>query len=284
MPRDQNRIFVIIPLCAVVILLGACSTANEISSGVSKGFGSLGRDISGMFKAAPEEDEPKASRAYDDRYYDSGYDQLATEMSDTSVQLYDFEGNEATARPQGRENRIVQGMNTSDPSVTVFSLDDGAPVDRGLETSRQNRNDYNARRSDRDFRPMTRKEPSRGGRDEVSQFSTMPNRIYFAHDSTQLTSSGYEVVDHVANVYQGQSLSVEGHASERAEQEKTIERKITNLKVSMDRALSASRALMQKGIPAEAIETKAYGDTKPPLAPQGMSTEAAARRVEIHSR
>ena len=49
----------------------------------------------------------------------------------------------------------------------------------------------------------------------------------------------------------------------------------------MDRALSVSRELIRGGVPAERIQTTAWGDTKPPVGGYSMDPEAASRRVEI---
>ena len=68
---------------------------------------------------------------------------------------------------------------------------------------------------------------------------------------------------------------------QRREVTQEAERKIINLKISMDRAFAVSRALIQRGIPAEAIKVVAWGDSRPPPLVNGKNTESAARRVEI---
>lgn len=107
--------------------------------------------------------------------------------------------------------------------------------------------------------------------------SGQPARVYFDHNSSAVNEAGRQVVGHVAQSASG-PLAVEGHASARTEAKDPVARHMTNLKVSMDRALSVSRELMSKGVPAEMIKTSAFGDTRPAL-----DGEAASRRVEIYS-
>lgn len=113
-----------------------------------------------------------------------------------------------------------------------------------------------------------------------------PSRIYFNHNSKTLDAAGRQTARDVANVYKsapGAPLKVEGHASTRAKTDDPVERRLVNLKVSMDRALSVSRALIQNGVPADAIQTTAWGDTKPALVTPDRDAESASRRVEIFS-
>ena len=74
---------------------------------------------------------------------------------------------------------------------------------------------------------------------------------------------------------------MEGHASTRAEAKDEVQRRIINLKISMDRAMNVMRQLIRDGVPAGAIQVTAHGDRVPPVAVPGGDAEAAARRVEI---
>ncbi|MCB1652035.1 MAG: OmpA family protein [Alphaproteobacteria bacterium] len=108
--------------------------------------------------------------------------------------------------------------------------------------------------------------------------------VYFDHGSAILNTQGRQKVDGVAsrfNVAAGRGLLIEGHASVRANYADAAQRSLVNLKISLDRALAVSRALIERGIPAEAIKTVGWGDARPPMQVEGMSAEAAARRVEI---
>ncbi len=108
--------------------------------------------------------------------------------------------------------------------------------------------------------------------------------VFFKHDSSALNSTAEQLVNRVAHSSSGSRLKVEGHASLRAEDKDPVERHITNLKTSMDRAFSVSRQLMREGVPSSSIETIAWGDSYPPSSPApGTDTEAASRRVEIRT-
>ncbi|MBU0859741.1 MAG: OmpA family protein, partial [Alphaproteobacteria bacterium] len=70
-------------------------------------------------------------------------------------------------------------------------------------------------------------------------------------------------------------------ASSRAEVSDPVERRILNLKMSMDRAFRVSSDLIRSGVPATAIKTTVYGDTRPAGPMDSKDGEAASRRVDI---
>lgn len=110
------------------------------------------------------------------------------------------------------------------------------------------------------------------------------SRIYFSHGAIGVNSTGKQVTAHVADQCRATGcavVKVEGHASTRAVAKDEVQRRLINLKVSMDRAMSVSRQLVRDGIPANAIQVTAHGDRVPPAVPYGADPEAAARRVEI---
>lgn len=102
-------------------------------------------------------------------------------------------------------------------------------------------------------------------------------KVFFDHDSTAIRPDGKQTITQVARSASG-PVQVDGYASTRAAAKDPVERHIVNLKTAMDRAFNVSRELMRGGVPAEAITTSAYGDTRP--AAEG---EAASRRVDIRS-
>lgn len=109
-------------------------------------------------------------------------------------------------------------------------------------------------------------------------------RIYFSHGAIGVNGAGKEVTSHVANQCRAVGcgiVKVEGHASTRAVAKDEVQRRLINLKVSMDRAMSVSRQLIRDGVSADAIQVTAHGDRVPPVVPYGADPEAAARRVEI---
>jgi OOP family OmpA-OmpF porin len=109
--------------------------------------------------------------------------------------------------------------------------------------------------------------------------------IYFPHGSAKLDASKKKVIEEVAKTQLETNptslIEVEGHASTRAQVSDPVERRILNLKMSMDRAFQVSSQLIRDGVPATAIKTTIYGDTHPVAAQNGLSEEASNRRVDI---
>lgn len=111
-----------------------------------------------------------------------------------------------------------------------------------------------------------------------------PVIVYFAHDSAALSQEALAKIAGVANRFNnaaGYGLTVEGHASVVANYQDEAQRRLVNLKVSMDRAFAVASELIHQGIPAEAVRVMAWGDTHPPRPVGGKTPEEAARRVEI---
>ncbi len=109
-------------------------------------------------------------------------------------------------------------------------------------------------------------------------------RIYFSHGGKAVNSAGKQVSAHIGQQCRSGGcgvVKVEGHASTRAVASDEVQRRIINLKISMDRALNVTRQLVRDGVPAGAIQVTAHGDRVPPVAVPGGDAEAAARRVEI---
>ena len=112
----------------------------------------------------------------------------------------------------------------------------------------------------------------------------VPAMVYFAHGSSSLNQEDLALISSLARNYgpgAAQDISVAGHASVQSSLTDPVQRKIINLKVSMDRAFAVARALIESGIPPERIQTAAYGEERPP-APSDKPVEVAARRVEIY--
>lgn len=152
---------------------------------------------------------------------------------------------------------------SGDPSVQVFSLDGDAP-EGGASYG-----------------------PAR-----VSGYSSVPGSgkaagvtvIYFGHDSHALSPEALGAIARVSKAFDpalGQGIDVEGHASVTANYVDDAQRKIVNLKISMDRAMAVFRELIKQGVPAEAIRVTAWGEVRPPRQLDGKTPEEAARRVEI---
>jgi outer membrane protein OmpA-like peptidoglycan-associated protein len=192
---------------------------------------------------------------------------LMNNMSSESVQVFPLDG--PSAAP-AQDNGSVSAWghaprNTSnDPSVQVFPLDDAmaeaihptglAPTGSPAPLLPENSN-----------APVSR---SRDGNHA---------QVFFDHNSGELDSSAESVVSGFAQGHKGGTISVDGHASETASVDDPIQRKIINLKMSMERAFAVARRLIEDGVPAESIRTSAWGETRP------GESEAASRRVDISS-
>lgn len=108
------------------------------------------------------------------------------------------------------------------------------------------------------------------------------SQIFFKHGSFRLGSGDERVLAEVAEQAKFSPvdrISIEGHASRRAETGDPVMDRVVNLKMSMDRTYAVSRSLMQKGVPAEKIKAISWGDTHQP---ENMP-EDQARRVDIYT-
>ena len=124
----------------------------------------------------------------------------------------------------------------------------------------------------------TLKAPLSEGRPEILA------SVYFEHDSTSLEGVKRQKILNFVRDYLSSSdamVHVEGHASVRSSIPNDIEKKVINLKVSMNRALSVSQALIEAGLPEERIETTAFGASRPASGVSLDEQEAASRRVDI---
>lgn len=107
-------------------------------------------------------------------------------------------------------------------------------------------------------------------------------QIFFKHGSARLGSGDERKLSEVAEQAKFSPvdrISIEGHASHRAQTGDPIMDRVVNLKMSMDRTYAVSRSLMQKGVPAEKIKATSWGDTRQP---DGIP-EDQARRVDIYT-
>jgi len=109
--------------------------------------------------------------------------------------------------------------------------------------------------------------------------------VYFGHGQVKLDKADKAVVSRASSLYKANplgALNVEGHASQRNHARDPVEKSILNLRTSLDRAFEVSSTLIRSGVPASAVTTIGYGDARPSAHHQGLSPEAANRRVEIH--
>jgi outer membrane protein OmpA-like peptidoglycan-associated protein len=196
---------------------------------------------------------------------------------------------------------------SSNGSVQLFSLDDGAEnfdVDYQIPQQGQPAGEW---RADGPFiegslTPLSSEDPSV----EIYPFgdvvyaeatpAQLPQKpqyerqgqdtvvVYFGHDSVALNARSKDKLADVVRLYKDggmMPITVEGHASVRANYPDETTRNAVNLRISMNRAFIVAKALMDAGVPAESIKLVARGDTVPPSVLNGKTQEEAARRVEI---
>ena len=257
--RNMNK-FLLVGLCGV--LLSACSSNEEVID-VEKPSGGATVDLT-------------SGEIYND-YNNFDVVSVAHGVSSSNVEIYSLDGAPA---------------DTSNVSFDSPAPDrsQGAVGNSSVEISAIGQPDISYARTLRppSYRdaPVTRTQPEQGNFVNIAAPGEPMIRIYFDHGSTDLDTQDVQRIATIGQKYnanQGNIISVEGHASERADIDDPVKRKEANLKVSMDRAYAVARALIYNGIPASAIRTVAWGEERPPEQTEGMDEESAARRVEILS-
>lgn len=209
------------------------------------------------------------------------YDQIAGAVSSPDVELFSLDDPGQPLLQSG--GRIVAGTGTfglsgvpssTDPSVTVFPFSEDmytpgvkAGLYRGVHPA--------------NARPMMPMDSE--NIDVLPMYTGSPNKIYFEHSSAALSATAREVIASAARNFDG-TITVEGHASHRAQVKDPKEKIRVNYRMSMKRAMAVTKALIAQGVPAEMIKTTAKGDTQPVAEEVDREAEALNRRVEIMSR
>ncbi|MDJ0364618.1 OmpA family protein [Hymenobacter sp. H14-R3] len=101
--------------------------------------------------------------------------------------------------------------------------------------------------------------------------------INFDFDKATLKPSSYPKLQQmvqILNEYPDYSLSIAGHTDSKGDD-------AYNLKLSYDRASSARAYMLSKGIPADRIEARGYGETKPIADNATAAGQALNRRVDF---
>ena len=101
--------------------------------------------------------------------------------------------------------------------------------------------------------------------------------IQFNFDKATLKPSSYpklEQLVQILNEYPDYSLSIAGHTDSKGDD-------AYNLKLSYERAATARTYMLSKGIPAERIEARGYGETKPIASNATAAGQALNRRVDF---
>ena len=241
------------------------------------------------------------------------FNSVAAEMTSGDVKVYNYDEDPPPApfTPEGPGlARPAPAGVMADPNVTVYSLDDtvpALPVPPGgvppltapsapvqpvgvVQLRPPGSVDAGVTVTTNPLQPLASAPPIIDGPPPLAPYMPPgsnggPAHIYFPHGSARLDADGRAAVESVARRQaEGNAaglVEVEGHASSRAEIDDPVERRIVNLKMSMDRAFQVSSTLIRSGVPASSIKTTVYGDTKPALQLPGVDGEAASRRVEI---
>ncbi len=101
--------------------------------------------------------------------------------------------------------------------------------------------------------------------------------IQFDFDKATLKASSYpklEQMVQIMNEYPDYSLSIAGHTDSKGNDE-------YNMRLSYERAASARAYMLSKGIPADRIESRGYGETKPIADNATAAGQALNRRVDF---
>lgn len=187
---------------------------------------------------------------------------LASRASGGSVEVYDIDGGPSSnsgmisIAPQYDAYPVPNGMAyPSDPSVTVFPLDDFGgiypPQSGGGAMTPAPFGDVS--------------EPSIGGKLHSSAGKDM-SRVYFEYGSDRIGGGDDRILSEAAEAAKFapvDRIRVEGHASVDSQVKDPVKARILNLEESMNRAYKVSRRLIEKGVPAEKIKTVGWGDTVP---------------------
>jgi outer membrane protein OmpA-like peptidoglycan-associated protein len=108
--------------------------------------------------------------------------------------------------------------------------------------------------------------------------------IYFREGSSSLSSDDRSVLKQIAEMQRslGGVVHVVGHASMATGTTDYTRHQQANQRVSEARANAVAQQLMEYGVPRDAIQTAAAGDTQPLYSEAMPSGEAANRRAEVY--
>ncbi len=208
----------------------------------------------------------------------------ANNASGSNVEVFSFDQPSAQGSILSPTAGGSARSSMSNPSVEVFPLD-GAPAPRPAVVAPAPAPAVSAPVPAVPVAPV---QIERGGQVDGSAVmapaANADARIYFAHGSSNLSARDNSVISGVAGAHNGGVVKVSAFSSARSRITDPIKRKVANLKMSMDRAFAVSKRLIMGGVPAERIETAAYGEMHNTQAMDGLSVEAASRRVDIAAR
>jgi len=219
--------------------------------------------------------------------------EMSDRSSNTNVDVFSLERPGQRAAPGAvklMDDSNAGGVYSASPGVQIFPLDDAMGELIGTHLKPE---DQNIEISPPESANMPQPHSSLEGKPEgvniakksmAGQTESVVMRIYFPHDAVSPSAKAVKgLKDMVAQIGDKADfgLSIEGHSSMRADIDDPVKRRIINLKVSMDRSFSVARELIAAGIPAKSLYVVGLGDSYPSLPVDGLSAEAASRRVEI---
>jgi len=275
--RSLRPFIRLIGIALVSTSLTACQTTDSNKVAVESNMSSSASATADGLSTQPGMSDEQITRTYTD---------ALRSTADSSVEVFSLDDNDMSAPYNGAADvavapvpQLPRGNGKAfggDSNVMVFPLDGastyGVPTDMRGEIP--------------PMIPPGGPTPLTPGPLDQSQAGAIDGvpRIYFSHGAVGVNNAGKQVTASVANQCRTTGCSVvkvEGHASTRAEAKDEVQRRMINLKVSMDRAMNVMRQLVRDGVPPESIQVTAHGDRVPPVAVPSGDTEAAARRVEI---
>jgi outer membrane protein OmpA-like peptidoglycan-associated protein len=114
--------------------------------------------------------------------------------------------------------------------------------------------------------------------------SFLASTIYHRHGSDRLSDEDLEKIHHSVNLARryGGKIRIVGHASSRTREMPLVKHMMTNFTMSMNRAQTVSKALIETGFPKENIYVTAVSDAEPVFYEVMPSGEAGNRRTEIY--
>lgn len=112
---------------------------------------------------------------------------------------------------------------------------------------------------------------------EIPTKVTLKN-VLFSSGSHALKVTSYETLDKLVDYLLRKKeirIRLEGHTDSDGDE-------VSNLKLSEERAEEIKKYLVKKGIAADRIETKGFGETKPVVENSSSENKAINRRTEVH--
>lgn len=266
----------IILAAAGSLALMSCEHIGKGANDIADGFSAFGSDVVSVIRDGSQQSAQPQMEGFSTQAYQTGtYAEMTRTDSGGSVEIYDLDAEYPYTRASVNEvqdARIEEGSRIlTDSNVTVYPLDGGVP-----------RTEVSAPGL---MPPSGAAQPYQSPFNQSYAPAASPAYIYFNNGSSSLGQYDKIKIEDVSDKLRMTNYSnlvqVEGHASTKTATRDPVQKRIVNLKMSMDRAMNVSRQLIKEGVPADIIQTTAWGDTRAPAATDGMSADAAARRVEI---